>query len=161
MAATELIAALAAKNLTITTAESCTGGLIASAITDVSGASNVFHQGAVTYANEAKISLLDVDAKTLETHGAVSEEVARQMAEGAREKAGADIAISATGIAGPTGGSAQKPVGLVYIAIATAKTTRVGKYLFEGSRTAIRTQAVAAALQMALEEINSSGNILK
>jgi nicotinamide-nucleotide amidase len=109
------------KNLTLATAESCTGGLIASRITDVPGASAVFTHGFVTYANAAKISLLGVSAAELEVHGAVSETVARQMAEGALRASGADIAVAVTGIAGPDGGTEEKPAGTAWIGVA-AKT---------------------------------------
>lgn len=156
MVAAELVARLCAQRLTLTTAESCTGGLIAAAITDVSGASSVFHQGIITYANAAKITLLGVDSSILKMHGAVSEEVAKAMADGARKKSGADIAISATGIAGPTGGSAQKPIGLVYIGISSETKTHSEKYLFTGDRKSIRTQAVEAALQLAITWVSSS-----
>jgi nicotinamide-nucleotide amidase len=109
---------LAAKGMRLATAESCTGGLIANRITDVPGASGVFTHGFVTYANEAKISLLGVSAADLETHGAVSETVARQMAAGALRASGADIAVAVTGIAGPDGGSPAKPVGTAWIGLA-------------------------------------------
>lgn len=114
----KLIELLITKDLKIATAESCTGGLIANRLTDVSGASQTFTHGFVTYANEAKVALLGVRAESLAAHGAVSEVVAREMAEGALAKSGADIAVSVTGIAGPTGGSEEKPVGTVFIGIA-------------------------------------------
>ena len=155
MAAAALVAQLAVCKLTVTTAESCTGGLIAAAITDIPGASDVFRQGAVTYANEAKTALLGVDKKTLAAFGAVSEHVAKQMAEGARERAGADIAIAATGIAGPAGGSPEKPVGLVFIAVATAQKTHVEKHIFPGNRAQVREQAVQTALKLALDTLKS------
>ena len=153
MVAAELVAALAARKLTLTTAESCTGGLIAAAITDISGSSAVFHQGVVSYANEAKTSLLGVSPATLKKHGAVSAEIAKEMAEGARVNAKADIAISVTGIAGPTGGTPEKPVGLVFIAVANASETKLEKHLFGGDRSAIRAQAVQAALALALTSL--------
>ena len=149
MAAAELVALLAARKLNITTAESCTGGLIAARITDIAGASAVFHQGVVTYANDAKTALLGVREESLKTHGAVSEVVAKEMAEGAMRSATSDIAIAVTGIAGPTGGTPEKPVGLVFIAVATAQETRVEKHLFADNRKAIREQAVEAALRLA------------
>jgi nicotinamide-nucleotide amidase len=104
--------------MTLATAESCTGGLIANRITDVAGASAVFTHGFVTYANDAKIGLLGVSQVDLETHGAVSEPVARQMAAGALRASGADIAVAVTGIAGPSGGSPEKPVGTAWIGVA-------------------------------------------
>lgn len=112
-----LVAHLAAKGLRVTTAESCTGGLVAASLTNVPGSSHVFEEGIVTYSNNAKIRLLEVRISTLEAHGAVSEEVAREMAQGALTGSGADIAISVTGIAGP-GGSELKPEGRVCFAIA-------------------------------------------
>jgi nicotinamide-nucleotide amidase len=114
---------LTASGQTLSLAESCTGGRIANRITDVSGASSVFTHGYVTYANEAKHEMLGVDSHLLEKHGAVSEEVALAMAEGARKNSGADIAAAVTGIAGPTGGTHDKPVGTVWLAVSTAKST--------------------------------------
>lgn len=116
---------LLARGMTIATAESCTGGLLAKRITDVAGASDVFEMGAVTYANRIKEQVLGVSAQTLEQYGAVSPQTAREMAEGIRKAAGSDIGIGITGIAGPGGGSAEKPVGLVYIAMSTAEKTVV------------------------------------
>ena len=121
---------LTAAGQTIATAESCTGGLIANRLTNVSGASAVFLAGYVTYSNESKMRLLGVREETLKTHGAVSEETCRQMAEGARQLAGADFAVSATGIAGPTGGTAEKPVGLVFLGLATPTGTTVARHNF-------------------------------
>lgn len=148
--AEQLVKELTARGITITTAESCTGGLIAAAITDISGASSVFHQGIISYANSAKTSLLGVNAETIKHYGAVSDIVAREMAEGARIKANADFAISATGIAGPTGGTAEKPVGLVYIAVSSKQSTEVKRCQFAGNRKDIRKQAVQHALELAL-----------
>ena len=113
-----VVRALAEKGWKLATAESCTGGLIANRITDIPGASEVFTHGFVTYANEAKVELIGVSADDLRSHGAVSEPVARQMAEGALEKAAADLAVSVTGIAGPAGGSEEKPVGTVFLGLA-------------------------------------------
>ena len=113
-----IVCELKRRGLTLTTAESCTGGLLADRVTDVSGASEVFHEGFVTYSNKAKSELLGVSAELIERHGAVSAEVARAMAEGAKNRAQADFALALTGIAGPGGGSAEKPVGLVHIALA-------------------------------------------
>ncbi|PID35657.1 MAG: damage-inducible protein CinA [Rhodobacterales bacterium] len=123
MSAAELIAALTARGRTVATAESCTGGMVAAALTDPPGASAVFLEGFVTYCNGAKMRALGVSEATLEAHGAVSEAVAREMAEGARRVSGADIAVSITGIAGP-GGSEFKPEGRVCFGLATADGTR-------------------------------------
>ncbi len=127
------------KNITVSTCESCTGGLVASAITDIPGSSAIFGSGFVTYANEAKMNLVGVKKETLDAFGAVSEQTAREMARGAREKAGSDIAVSATGIAGPGGGTADKPVGLVYIAIADKNGETVKRLNLTGNRDRIRT----------------------
>lgn len=139
---------------TISCAESCTGGFIAKRLTDLSGASAVFLGSAVTYANEAKIKMLGVKAETLERVGAVSEEVAIEMAEGIRRTLGADIGISTTGIAGPTGGTDEKPVGTVYIAIATDKGTRAKRLNLspQRDRDYIRTVSATNALALVLEE---------
>jgi len=110
----DLVKTAREKNLTIATAESCTGGLIGAAITATAGSSSVFHGGIIAYHNDVKISQLSVNSKTLESHGAVSEVVAKQMAKGCRERLGVDIAISVTGVAGPGGGSVEKPVGTVW-----------------------------------------------
>ena len=133
----------------LSTAESCTGGTIASRITDVSGSSRVFGHGWVTYANEAKQQHLGVPAELIETHGAVSEEVARAMAEGALQRSGADHAISVTGIAGPTGGTPEKPVGTVWIGLASknAETWAVKKFS-PGARDRFKLLTSQAALEM-------------
>jgi nicotinamide-nucleotide amidase len=139
---------LAERNWTAATAESCTGGLIAGAITGVAGSSAWFDRGFVTYSNEAKSEMLGVCAETLAAHGAVSEATAREMAAGALARSGADIAVAVTGIAGPAGGSPGKPVGLVCFAWASrggpidALTVQ-----FTGDRAAVRAAAVAAALE--------------
>lgn len=132
----------------IATAESCTGGLISAAITDTPGSSAIFTYGFVTYANEAKEKVLGVPHGLLQTHGAVSGPVALAMARGARRVSGADIAVSVTGIAGPGGGTPEKPVGLVYIGIDNGGVTSLHRHLFSsGSRRAIRAQTVKAALR--------------
>ena len=147
--AAALLGALQAKGLTLATAESCTGGLIAAALTAIPGSSATVLAGYVTYSNEAKTRMVGVPAAMLAAHGAVSEPVARQMAEGARRDAGADIAISCTGIAGPGGGSAAKPVGLVFIGCAArGQPTHVERHIFAGDRTAIRAATVAAAFAL-------------
>jgi len=131
----EVIAALLIeKKLTIAVAESCTGGLITSRLTDVSGSSDYLERGLVTYSNAAKISMLDVPAEIIEKHGAVSGETARLMAEGVRKLAGTDLGLSSTGIAGPTGGSPEKPVGTVYLAVADSKQTICRHYAYRWDR---------------------------
>ena len=134
------------KKLHVTTAESCTGGLIAGALVNVPGISKWFGEGYVTYSNEAKERLLGVSHETLETYGAVSEQTAREMAEGAAKAADADVSVVSTGIAGPEGGTAQKPVGLVYIGCFCKGMVRVERHLFVGDRAQVRTQSVQAAL---------------
>lgn len=152
----ELVKILQSKRMFVATAESCTGGGIAAAITDVPGSSEVFAYGIVSYSNEAKEKLLQVPHILLEEHGAVSREVAQAMAEGARGLSGADIAIAVTGIAGPSGGSAQKPVGLVYIAVAGDKGTRTNRYLFPGARREVRQATKEAAISQALQYLQEA-----
>jgi nicotinamide-nucleotide amidase len=125
---------LTAAHKTIAVAESCTGGMLANRITNVSGSSEVFVNGCVTYSNESKIRLLGVREETLKAHGAVSKEVAREMAEGIRTRGGTDFGISTTGIAGPTGGTREKPVGLVYIGFATAERSEVQRHVLTFDR---------------------------
>lgn len=138
-----------ARGLKLATAESCTAGLLSVLITEIAGGSKVFTHGFVTYANEAKQEMLGVDAGDIKRYGAVSEQVAIAMAEGARKKSGAALAASITGIAGPGGGSASKPVGLVYIASAREKFgTLCERRTFSGDRQQVRLQAVVAALEM-------------
>ena len=149
----KIIQAATKKGITITTAESCTGGMVAAALTSVAGASSVVEYGFVTYANSAKTKLLGVPAELIKKHGAVSKQVAKVMAEGARRKANATIAISITGIAGPSGGSAKKPVGTVFIGLATPQKKIVKKYHFCGTRAQIRKQATEKALQLLAEKI--------
>lgn len=139
------------RGLFVATAESCTGGLVAKRITDVSGASDVFGMGLVTYANEAKTKLLGVPAALIEEHGAVSEPVARAMAEGVRALSGSGIGIGITGVAGPTGGTPEKPVGLIYIALSAGDQTFVRKMTPPGrvhSRSWLRERAASTALDM-------------
>ena len=134
---------------TLTTAESCTGGLTASRITDVSGSSGVFHRGIVSYANEAKIELLGVREEDLVEHGAVSEPIARQMAEGALWRADSDHAVAVTGIAGPSGGSEEKPVGTVFIGLASAKgSTVVEKHLYPTDRLTFKSMISLRAIDL-------------
>lgn len=144
-----LLTKLQRLDLTLATAESCTGGLIAGALTAIPGSSATLLGGFVTYSNAMKTRLLGVSEDILEGVGAVSEECARDMAAGALQVAGADIAVSCTGIAGPDGGSAEKPVGLVFIGVARrGMGTEVKRFVFPGDRAAIRAATVAAALAL-------------
>ncbi len=152
--AEQLIELLIEEDLTIATAESCTGGLVADAIVSVPGASEVFYEGIVSYSNSAKVNRLKVRERTLKDYGAVSEQTAIEMAEGLLST-NVDIAISTTGIAGPGGGTAIKPVGLVYIAVASPAGTKVEEFRFLGDRDSIRKQAKSHALDMALKYIKS------
>ena len=139
---------------TLATAESCTGGLVAGAITDIAGSSAVLDRGFVTYSNQAKIDLVGVDPAALAAHGAVSETVARQMAEGARRRAGVTVAVSITGIAGPGGGSAEKPVGLVHFACAGPDGTVHREERFgDLGRSGIRAASMVVALEMLVEAL--------
>lgn len=144
-----VVALLQERGLKITTAESCTGGALAAALVNVSGASEVFDQGYITYANKAKRRILGVKKSTLRDHGAVSKQTAKEMSKGCLKAAGADVALSVTGIAGPGGGTAKKPVGLVYIGCSFQGNTKVIKCLFSGSRGDIRQKSVEAALLLA------------
>jgi len=145
----EIIAAvLTEKKLTIAVAESCTGGLIANRLTDVSGSSIYFERGLVTYSNAAKISMLGVPAEIIEKHGAVSEETARLMAEGVRKLAGTSLGLSSTGIAGPTGGSKEKPVGTVFVALADENQTICRHHAFRWDRKRNKQVSTEAALMM-------------
>ena len=136
------------RGYTLATAESCTGGLLAGRITDVPGSSEYFLEGVVSYSNEAKIDLLGVPKKLIATHGAVSEQVAGAMAAGIRKRAGSTFGVGVTGVAGPGGGSPEKPVGLVYIALADDSQNTTRKFIFPGDRQFIRTLSVNAALDM-------------
>ena len=147
----ELVEILTKKQYKIPTAESCTGGLVAATIVNVSGASEVFQAGFVTYANEAKEKELGVKSETLQTYGAVSEKTAKEMAIGCAAHAKAQVGISTTGIAGPGGGTAEKPVGLVYIGCAVRSNVYVEKNVFSGDRQQVRRQAADRAIGFALE----------
>lgn len=144
-----LVKELTRKNATITMAESCTGGLLSGRVVNVGGASEVFNQSFVTYSNEAKMKVLGVKKETLDTVGAVSPETAEQMAQGAARVADAQVALSVTGIAGPDGGTPEKPVGLVYIGCWCEGETRVEKHVFKGNRLEVRNASVEAALILA------------
>lgn len=135
--------------LKITTAESCTGGLIAAALINVPGISGQFEEGYITYSNEAKEKLLGVSHETLEKYGAVSSQTAEEMARGAKMAADADISLISTGIAGPDGGTEDKPVGLVYLACSLGDKTEVERHIFSGDRQAVRNASVRAALVLA------------
>jgi PncC family amidohydrolase len=139
---------LIARQMTIATAESCTGGLISHLITDVSGSSAYMMGGIVAYSNEAKINLLGVKPETLVAVGAVSEEVAIELAAGVKRVFGVDCALSVTGIAGPLGGTAEKPVGLTYIGLATPDGITVQRFVWEGNRVQNKLSSAQAALQM-------------
>ena len=146
--AQNLVELLSAKGLTCATAESCTGGGVGSAITAIPGSSAVFAGGVISYANEVKEKVLGVSRETLATVGAVSSETAAQMAEGARRLLQVDFAVALTGIAGPDGGSDEKPVGLVWFGLATPDGVRTEKAIFQGDRARVREQAVVHALGM-------------
>ena len=148
MDASIIVDRLASMNMTVATAESCTGGLIASSIVDIAGASDCFNEGYITYSNEAKMRNLSVKESTLMQYGAVSTQTAKEMAMGVRKKARADFGIASTGIAGPGGGSPEKPVGLVYIACAYDDKCQVIQLNLSGDRSQVRHQAADEALQL-------------
>ncbi len=137
---------------TLALAESCTGGLLSALLTEIPGSSKVFTHGYVSYANAAKVQMLGVDPALIAEHGAVSEPVARAMADGALQNSGVDFALSITGIAGPDGGSAAKPVGLVFIGLASKDGTTAHQYHFAGDRQAIRLQTVSAAVSLLIQQ---------
>jgi len=139
------------QKLVIATAESCTGGLIAHTLTNISGSSEYFDRGIVSYSNRAKMELLDVPEDMLKKYGAVSMEVAKSMAKGVRIKSNVDIGISTTGIAGPTDGSKERPVGLVFIAVSMDRNTVVKKFNFSGDRSQNKKSTCDAALDMLLD----------
>lgn len=153
--ACQLGEALKEKGMMIATAESCTGGGIAQAITEIPGSSAWFDRGFVTYSNQSKVDLLQVPQSTLDQYGAVSEEVAQEMVKGTLLNSNADLAVSVTGIAGPSGGSVEKPVGTVYIAWgAKEKQITCVRYVFSGDRGSIRCEAVRSVLESCLEKVN-------
>ena len=141
-----LAAILLSRNWTVSLAESCTGGLVSATLTELAGSSEWFERGYITYSNEAKTECLEVPARLIESHGAVSEPVAKAMAEGARINSGSNVAISVTGIAGPSGGTAEKPVGTVCFGWATENQTLTKTMHFDGDRQAVRQQATEFAL---------------
>lgn len=144
------------KNLTIASAESCTGGYIAGRLVSCAGVSSVFLEGAVTYSNEAKMRTLKVKKSTLDSVGAVSEETAREMAQGIAERAGTDIGISTTGIAGPGGGTKDKPVGLVYMGLYYKGKVKAFRFVFNGNREKVRNKAAVTALDLVRRAILSN-----
>lgn len=148
---------LLAHNLMVTVAESCTGGLIASAMTSLAGSSQWFDRGFVTYSNAAKTEMLGVSTAVLTAYGAVSEQTAAAMAEGALANSHASISVAVTGIAGPDGGTAPKPVGTVCLAWSDRQTTRTTRVLFQGDRASIRDQTVVMAIQGLLDLLESTG----
>jgi nicotinamide-nucleotide amidase len=147
----KVLAAFEAQGRMLATAESCTGGMIAAALTDIAGSSAVVERGFVTYSNAAKSEMLGVDAAMIERVGAVSEEVAAAMAVGALARSRATVAVAVTGIAGPGGGSAQKPVGLVWFSLATRTGATTEQRIFGGDRGAVRRQTVDRALNLLLD----------
>lgn len=142
-----------AKQKFISTAESCTGGLVASYLTSIPGSSEYFTTGIVSYSNEIKIKLLNVNSKTIGKFGAVSEEVAKEMALGCMKTANSDIAVSVTGIAGPGGGTKNKPVGMVCFGIATTEEVKTITHYFSGTRSEIRQKSCEVALELILSSI--------
>jgi nicotinamide-nucleotide amidase len=145
----EIIGALLAqRRLTLAVAESCTGGMIAARMTNISGSSEYFERGVVTYSNESKTEILGVPKELIEKHGAVSREVAAAMARGIKQSGRTDLGLAVTGIAGPTGGTKEKPVGLVYISLASAEGAKTDEYNFYGNRDQVRVQAAQTALDM-------------
>lgn len=144
----KIVHLLKEKGYTVTTAESCTGGLLAGRLLNVSGASAVYNEGHITYSNEAKERLLGVSSKTLATYGAVSSQTATEMALGAAKVAKANVGLSTTGIAGPGGGTKEKPVGLVYVGCAINGSVEVQECHFTGSREEVRNAAVEETLQL-------------
>lgn len=144
------------RELTLSTAESCTGGALASAITDVAGSSDYYLGGVVSYANRAKEQLLGVDPRILASHGAVSEPVAIQMADGVRRLLGTDLGVGITGIAGPGGSTPGKPVGLVYIAVVSEGRSEVRRHVWGGDRIANKLDSVQSALDMLLAFVRNS-----
>jgi len=157
-----LLESLRQRGLKLATAESCTGGLIAGLLTEIAGSSDVVERGFIVYSNEAKMDLLGVPAHLIELHGAVSEACARAMAEGALENSKADIAVSVTGIAGPGGGSPEKPVGLVHFGCASRRgPTAHRRFVFENAnRAEVRLRAVVAALDLIEAQIGTASTRL-
>jgi len=150
---------LRAQGLLLATAESCTGGMVSAALTDIAGSSGWFERGFVTYANQAKTDMLGVPPALLERHGAVSEPVARAMAEGALRHSCAQVSLAITGIAGPDGGAPDKPVGTVWFAWSDARHTHAERIIFQGNRAQVREQAAAHALRGVLNFVELGGRL--
>ena len=142
------------KKIYLTTAESCTGGMIASSIVSINGSSSIFKSGIVTYSNESKAEFLKIPLELININGAVSEVVAFQMAENVLSIMNSSLSIAVTGIAGPSGGSHDKPVGLVWIGIGTKKNIMTKKYIFQGNRLKVRQQTTLEALKLAYDVVN-------
>ena len=147
------VSLLIQKNLSITTVESCTAGLIGATLVNVPGVSKVYREGYITYSNSAKVKLVGVKRETLDRYGAVSKEVAIEMVEGAVSKSKADVGISATGVAGPDGGTPDKPVGLLYIGLSIKGDTQVYEFQLEGNRQENRVRTVEEAFKLLIEEL--------
>ena len=154
--ADRLVAAFRAWGMKVVTAESCTGGLLAAVLTEIAGSSEVLERGFVTYSNAAKEQELGVSGELLARHGAVSAEVAQEMAAGARKHLDCDVALSSTGIAGPDGGSAEKPVGLVFLGLATREGVRSSRHVLGGTRAEIVARSAAYALDLARRHLAAS-----
>ncbi len=151
----KLIELLKITGKTLSTAESCTGGMIGAALTDIAGISEYYGYGVITYSNEAKMKLIGVDAENLKSFGAVSREVALDMSKGIQSLSGANIGVSSTGIAGPGGGTAEKPVGLVYISLYADDGYHIYKQLnLKGDRLSVREQTVTEVFEMIIEYLN-------
>ena len=150
-------ALLRRRGLTLAAAESCTGGLLSHRLTNVSGSSEYYLGGVVAYSNRLKETLLGVRPETLRAHGAVSEETAREMARGARLRLGADVGVSITGIAGPTGATAEKPVGLMYVAVSWAGEERCQRFVFAHDRLGNKHASVEAAMGLVMDSLQEGG----
>ena len=149
-------ATMVERRITLSTAESCTGGLIGHVLTEIPGSSDYYIGGTVSYSDGLKQSVLGVDPRVLEQHGAVSAQTCIAMAEGARQRHGSSVAVSVTGIAGPSGGSAAKPVGLTYVAVADAAGHDVQRHVWDGDRHANKVLSALAALELVAERIGAS-----
>jgi nicotinamide-nucleotide amidase len=156
---TRLAEVVLEKRLRVCTAESCTGGLIAKSFTDLAGSSEWFERGFITYSNQSKSEMVDVPESVIVEYGAVSEPVVNAMARGALKNSAADVSIAVTGVAGPAGGTEEKPVGTVWIAVASEKQLIAKKYCFDGDREAIRIATMQTAIEMLLQLLESVESI--